>query len=159
MMSSSTPGSTFVRLWSQPTPRTPAIDAGWAQTSGSPQPTAAPAPPMAAARMEVSKFTTAGGAWMNCARAFPAERTRARMAAVGATFVRGFMAHLSNGWGAGETLHARSARRTCPGARPRYNLGSVIPSCFWYLPALSLYDTSHTSVASKNTTWAMPSLA
>ena len=38
-------------------------------------------------------------------------------------------------------------------------LGSVTPRCFWYLPFLSAYDTSHGSSPWKNSTCAMPSLA
>ena len=37
--------------------------------------------------------------------------------------------------------------------------GSVIPTCFWYLPFLSLYETRQSSSLSKNSTCAMPSLA
>ena len=40
-----------------------------------------------------------------------------------------------------------------------YILGSVTPCCPWYLPPRSLYEVSHTSSLSKNSTCAMPSLA
>ena len=40
-----------------------------------------------------------------------------------------------------------------------YIRGSVSPCCFWYLPFLSAYETSHTSSLWKNSTCAMPSLA
>ena len=37
--------------------------------------------------------------------------------------------------------------------------GSVTPRCPWYLPPRSLYDVSHTSSASMNSTCAQPSPA
>src|SRR3990172_1066728 len=41
----------------------------------------------------------------------------------------------------------------------RYNFGSSILCCFWYFPFLSAYEMRHSSSASKNKTWAMPSFA
>jgi hypothetical protein len=58
---SSTPGRMCVWPVTKPTPRTPASDAGFAHTPGSPHVTAAPAPPMAAERMEVSMSRDVGG--------------------------------------------------------------------------------------------------
>ena len=62
------------------------------------------------------------------------------------------------------TLDDRMVR----GCRPRevevrgvanYILGRVTPCCPWYLPPRSLYEVSHTSSLSKNSTWAQPSPA
>ncbi len=43
--------------------------------------------------------------------------------------------------------------------RPAYAFGSVTPVWPWYLPPLSLYEVSHTSSLSMNSTCAQPSPA
>ena len=117
-------GTTFVCPATQPMPFTPASVAGFAHTPGSPHITAALAPPIAAERMEVSIRVEGDGGVKNCARAGPATTSTNAIAA---------------------QRRARGVRKARIRQAPRagnlsrlYILGSVMPTCFWYFPALSL---------------------
>ena len=57
-----------------------------------------------------------------------------------------------------EVAHAARRLSACHRAAC-YSRGSVKPCCFWYLPFLSAYETSHSSSLWKNSTCEMPSLA